>query len=475
MTIHEFESYIRKGLGRAILFLRQEEDKAPFFDSVWKNAIEEVRYDHRCNGPRGHYIKSLFDCFDDSDILLSKLFSAYCDESADHENIFYYISNLSTLADEGVVGAKDALENIYGILFDKLLHTENPYKDGIDYDTVNFDHLSYLLYGMDNSILDKLIHDRIILLKNSTHYGIVQFCDFFNTYLNVLKNENYTEIIDSLKNDDAEFKEMYEKGMENLRKWYPKPADMSSIPKPTNWRESIEYSLKDGRFRFPVHDSVWKNLSREDEDEITRLIEEEKDINRRIAIIFKIRVFRKDLLMRYPRDPSPLIEELLCYADKTFTHSPDDNFVFELSRLVSHICHEAVRDFALKTVPHFKENSNSIVYSAAFDAWMTNYHPEDDAMLIDYVKSISDENMLYCLGLRARLSENDFSDSLLLYMYENTPSSTCRSTFFERLLKKYSRSNDLPEQLLFILKEAEFDCDEHTRVLAADFLKQRTV
>ena len=36
MTVTEFESYLKKGLGRAILLLRQEPDKTPFREAAFR-------------------------------------------------------------------------------------------------------------------------------------------------------------------------------------------------------------------------------------------------------------------------------------------------------------------------------------------------------------------------------------------------------------------------------------------------------
>ena len=81
MTISEFESYMQKGLGRAILLLQKEPDKTPFREAVWRHAIHDPRYDRQCNAPRGHYIKDLFDCFPDGEAMLSELF---CERSANY-------------------------------------------------------------------------------------------------------------------------------------------------------------------------------------------------------------------------------------------------------------------------------------------------------------------------------------------------------------------------------------------------------
>ena len=94
MTLNEFKSYLQKGLGRAILLLRQEPDKEPFRQAVWNHAIHDPRYDRQCNASRGRYIKDLFDCFPDGDVMLSELLHVYGEGNADYEELWYYINNL---------------------------------------------------------------------------------------------------------------------------------------------------------------------------------------------------------------------------------------------------------------------------------------------------------------------------------------------------------------------------------------------
>ena len=64
MTVSEFESYLQKGLGRAILLLQQETDKTPFFAPLSKwilDAADKLQY-HR---QLGEYEVDLIRCFDD--------------------------------------------------------------------------------------------------------------------------------------------------------------------------------------------------------------------------------------------------------------------------------------------------------------------------------------------------------------------------------------------------------------------------
>ncbi len=71
MTVTKFESYLQKGLGRAILLLMNESDKAPFRESALRYLCEEY------NGGAG-YALDLIDCFDDRDVILNEAVDRIC-------------------------------------------------------------------------------------------------------------------------------------------------------------------------------------------------------------------------------------------------------------------------------------------------------------------------------------------------------------------------------------------------------------
>ncbi len=71
MTVTEFESYLQKGLGRAILLLKQEHDKTPFREAA-------LRYLTVCYYGGITYALDLIDCFDDRDALLKEATEGIC-------------------------------------------------------------------------------------------------------------------------------------------------------------------------------------------------------------------------------------------------------------------------------------------------------------------------------------------------------------------------------------------------------------
>lgn len=71
MTVIEFEVYLQKGLGRAILLLKQEPDKESFREAALRYLCEEYN-----GGAR--YALDLIDCFDDRDVVLNEAVDRIC-------------------------------------------------------------------------------------------------------------------------------------------------------------------------------------------------------------------------------------------------------------------------------------------------------------------------------------------------------------------------------------------------------------
>ena len=467
MKIDEFENYAREGLGRAILLLRKEPDKTPFREAVWNHAIHDPRYDTQCNSVRGLYIQELFDCFDDGDDLLSELLRFYSEGNVDPEDRCYHIGNLMEMKRQ-TEGAEAALYAIYKKLMGDLLSSKNPLTDGRgDRERDDYFYAASTLYHWNNGVLCDLVRDGVTLIMKSERYCVRDFIDFFDQEIVVAKTEEFTNILEALKKDDPAFKEIFDSYLEESKNIQKRCAsDDNTIPSPTNWREAIDFAVQARKPRIPVKESLWRNLSNEDISEIARLAEEESDPIRRAVLISQLRRYGKEIIENYPRDPSPLIAELENNACASFPFSNENLLIFELSRMVAKIRHPAVRDYALRSLPRCLENTDSIPYSSAVEAWLTNYEPKDEKSLEDFVKSVNDVDVLHGIGMDLLNEEQVVSESILLYLYENTPCSTCRHRILSTLLIRYQSAEYLPEHISAICQEALHDCSYGTRMIA---------
>ena len=239
-----------------------------------------------------------------------------------------------------------------------------------------------------------------------------------------------------------------------------------SLTNPANWREAIDYAIQKGNSRIPVKGSLWQNLSAEDGAEIAWLVEAESDPERRFVLLWQLCHYGEELLRQYPRDPLPLIAELESNAHITFPYTSDNKLLWALSRVVAKIRHPAVREFALQSLPYYAEKYDSISYSCIIKAWMTNYRPEDADTLETFVASLTDADILHGIGMDMIEAEKVIPESVLLYLYENNPCSSCRNRAFQLLMARYGDMTNLPEPLASIREEAKLDCDYGTAMIA---------
>ncbi len=470
MTVTEFESYLQKGLGRAILLLRQEPDKEPFREAVWSHAIHDPRYDRQCNASRGRYIKDLFDCFPDGDVMLSELLHVYGEGNADYKELWYYINNLKEMMEDRTEGADTALDSIYRVLLNELLTLPNPVTNGCDHERDNYCFAAETRYRLQHDVLEELVRDGITLLQKSERYNITDFTDFFDNEIRVSKTEEFSAVLAELENENPAYKAFlddYRKESEELpKRWGPPKED--PLIKPTNWREAVDYVVtRCENPSRPVKASLWKNLSEEDKAEIARLAEEESDLSRRCVLLSQLRRLGGEVLQSYPRDPSPLIAELEA-STETFPISNKNRYLWEISQLTAEIRHPAVREFALRLLPYYAEKYGSISFHRIVKALINNFQPEDADTLEAFVTSVTDSDMLHDIGMDILYCEINplIPESVLLCLYENNPCSSCRTRAFLSLMARYGDMTNLPEPLASIRKEAQLDCDYGTRLIA---------
>ena len=473
MKPEEFEIYVQKGLGRAILLLRQEPDKTPFREAVWNHAIHDPRYDRQCNNPRGSYIKNLFDCFPDGDTMLSELFRCYGEGKGDHEDRRYHIENLDELWRGQIKHAAVSLNGLYHVLLNELLTLPNPLTNGCDVERDDYFLAAEYRYRWNHDTLRDLVCDGVTLLQQSERYDITDFIDFFDHQIKVSKAEEFTSILTALETEIPSCKgvlEQYRKESEELPKRWESSKE-NTLHKPTNWREAVDFAIKSGSPHIPVKPSLWENLSAEDGAEIARLVEEESDPVRRKVLVYQLRCFGGGLLRCYPRDPSPLIAELEANMNETFPISDNKSrLLLGISQLIGEIRHPAVRELALKLLPSYLEKHNSIFFHGIVRALVNNLRPEDADTLTEFVTSIIDGDVLHKIGMDLMYPRPNplVSEKALIYLYENTPCSSCRNNAFLFLMVRYGDLTHLPEPLASIREEAKLDCDYSTTLIARE-------
>ncbi|MBR6513360.1 MAG: helix-turn-helix transcriptional regulator [Clostridia bacterium] len=472
MTLSEFEHYIRQGFGRAVLMLKEQPHKEHFRASVINNAVYDPRYDQQCNENRGHYIKELIDCFEDSEELYEEILNLYSREVHPED---YHIGNLRQWAETGCLKAKEALVCVYENCYNAMLNTAtlhqrpNPAFNAYTY-------AAQTLHGVDESYLTRLLHDGINLMKFCHTYGISDFTHFFDEIIAISHKKMMSALVELAENDKVVkffydgYVSEHEKSVEryyelNRGKLH---VDMAGVK---SWQDVVDLCIREGKPML-TNDRIthiWCNLSDTDKREVTQAVEKEGDVMRRTVLLMQLKRNAVDLLCDYPRDPSPLIAEIDGYKrSDDYTMGKENRMMHQLILLVRDIRHPVVRTWAIENLPRISDWG----YRHIISAFINNYIPEDRDRMFLFVTSQTDRDIIHDIGLAVTDALQyerieDFPEELLFWLYEHTPCTNCRGMIANLLIERYSLTvaAEIPDEYVSIVRELCHDSDEPNRIM----------
>ena len=472
MTLSEFEHYIRQGFGRAVLKLRQQPDKKSYRSAVIKLALTDPRYDQQCNEERGHYIKELADCFEDSEELYEEILALYSREAHPEG---YHIGNLREWAESGCRKAKDTLVCVYENCYNAMLNTAIlPQRPNPAFDT--YAYAAQTLHGIDESYLTKLLYDGINLMKFCQTYGISDFTHLFDEIISISHKKMMSALVELAEKDKVVkffydgYVSEHEKSVEryyelNRGKLHVDMADVKS------WQDVVDLCIREGKpmLRNDRITHIWCNLSDIDKREVAKAVEKEKDVLRRTVLLTQIRRNAVDLLCDYPRDPSPLIAEIDGYKiSDDYAMGKESSMMHNLILLVRDIRHPAVRTWAIESLPRISDCG----YRHIISAFINNYTPEDRDRMHLFVTSQTDCDTIHEIGQAVAYAlQNerieDFPEELLFRLYEHTPCTNCRGMIANLLIERYSLTvaAEIPDEYVSMVRELCHDSDEPNRIM----------
>ena len=402
MTVAEFESYLKKGLGRAVLLLKKETDRSVFRQAVIDHALKDSRYDRQSENPHAEYLLALLDCFEDKDAMIAEILAAYKEECEPSDRC-YHIENLEVWMKLNIQGARERLWETYHHLLDLLKTEENPLKNGPDHERDDMEYAATVLYPASPGSLRHFLHNAIILTAESPRYNIVNFSEFVRD-TKMIADIRFYPTFDNIRDEDPRAEMVYKAYVEYNahevaeREARRQPSSKKPEKKIKNWRELFDHELGSERnaWRTSIPSTILQGLSDQEHAEIIKLLSEEKDLSKKAMLLLHIRRVGKEILKNPCIDPLPLISELKEFASKEQTLNEKEQFgLRQLAMTIALIKHPAVRDLALRALPLSLKYPDSISYSYAFEATLTNYQPGDSEMLVKYIQRVSDLHALH--------------------------------------------------------------------------------
>lgn len=423
MTTIEFEKYVRQGLGRAVLLLRAEADKSPFYDMVMYAATHNTCYDWQCEDNRGYYVAELIRCFDDPGQLINTVITKadeMTEQSGKFEDFGHYRKMLRFFASDGNIAAFEALLNIYSKLLERMKkHTKQ--FDIIDIELFNYNDICCdIAITSEGKRLGSIFSDIGSILSQDESYDIYDFENFISNTRWQLKKEIFESALEKARDKNAGTDRFYTE----YKAMCPMVKRSKKAEIPLDFDEILR-TLRSGGELVNTY-MVIENATAVQLAEFAELAVAETNVKKKTGLL---NIFGSNI-RRYPLSPLPLIDAAKIYesivAEKCFTDEIYHLGV-TLFRVLSQLHTPEVREYGLDLI------RRGMIWHG-FALWAHNYLAEDREKFIEFVKNVPDSfgkndisNRIHSEVIHMFFDGiPDAPSELLPYIYETTYNSSCR-------------------------------------------------
>ncbi len=392
VNLVEFNQWLQKGLGRAVLHLRTH-DPAPYREAVLYACTHDLTYDAQCESDRGIYLLDLIDGIGDQDFFRSGLLEALSTPPRDPEkfDLGQTIELARNFAEKGDDEIKQAM---YRAVADARFEQEPIYYE----DLIKLDGLPALVIAAENS-LSTLREDNLWQV---------------GSLVTALQDRDGLEAAnDAIRRAEREWPRLAQ--MLERRRLYESRFEPRKNQKRLDYAALKEMiAEKPGTMLYPG----WgRTATAEELDVAASDLISERDDSRLLAYL---RIF---WFQRFPG----LIPRLLELAESNNVRLAPFSV-----RVLSQLTNLAIRDLGLRLLDSPGRHGDGV------ELLVNNYKPGDfqlmeariaEPMQVDDLHSIE-------IGVRHMASahhQREAERSLLL-LYENGPCSLCRCGLAEELI-----------------------------------------
>ena len=232
MNKKDFKQYMKRGLGRCVLTLRNSADIEKYKDIVLWGCLHNLSYDVQCEGTRALYVYKLTRFFDDDDYFLIPIIKAFCDSTGSLTKPFsHYLELLNYFAEDGNKTAKEALHKKYDELFVLLLNKRNFKKYDINRDNYEAICVFLISFGGKAGFL-RVVRDIGRLFTENPHYDIGYFEWFCSSVRLAIGEKRIRTLLkeESKKSDYVRcFYEEYLNEEKNFNRFPKKPIEIPKL------------------------------------------------------------------------------------------------------------------------------------------------------------------------------------------------------------------------------------------------------
>lgn len=455
MTVSEFESYIRKGLGRAILRLKDIEDKAPYRRAF----LESVRGNRLDGRALGIYEKEIIDCFEDKEALALELFDACMPfiRAAKHMHAVPLLMLLGFGHE-----AEQAVEEVYQKNYAKLVTCGNDehYPDC----AARFCMAAGALgrYFKNPTRIKQIFLDIAELYRQNDHPPVPTLGSPVFYIMDGIGREATFALMEEVAAEHPLGNRLLENS--ELR-FCRHDEDIDSIrPDPNiTAEEYLACHRLDSEFRKRYISFL--HASPEVIEQVIQGVLAEKDpaIKHNLMMYFVATLAPDSLMPLLPIDPAPILElaksRWVEICNTNFPRGVISPLLFPFY-LLSRIRHPDVKAYA-KSLRMDRRTPDEVRKYACIILYDANYEPEDKNDFINFIMNdvTAGKELSFELVLRGlRRKTPGMPTEMLPYIYENVASHNRR----HEVVKQMIELDLLTESLR---TECAYDCNKHIRKL----------
>ncbi|MDF2535850.1 MAG: hypothetical protein K0R18_2009 [Bacillales bacterium] len=444
MTKKQFKHSLFRGLGSAIIELKQCRDKSQYRDIVLYACLHNTTYDMQIEGDRSSYLFQAIKLFDDTDLFEDSIIEKY--KNIRHGVwLFNQLTSLLFLfADEGSEKARKALYEKYELLLHKIEKMRKHQSICAERDMLEW--LSVWLTSLNGfAEFKKIIFD----LGRNIDKGKMDFFSFDWFYANAQGKFGTKRIEKYLQKNagkSAEVKAFYEavqifdnRIYENL----PIPTLEEVIQNAYKIQEGITFRNRGKAMRFA------RTASEDDLKILAEVALNEPNLN-----------IKSELLWAFRKAKYKFTDEILQNLVQSENEDIRDTAFFILDQYPS----ERMHDLAISII-----NSENKL-EKGIELLCGNFKKEDERVLFDAIKRVKVNNKNSWHGAFSAI-ETAFAKGrwkpqtdILEYVYQNTLCSWCRW----RIVELMNQHKVLTTK---ILTECLFDSNSDIRAFAERKLK----
>lgn len=456
MTVKEFCDYYKKGLGRAIIRLKQQKDKNPF-----KTAFAECVFEnnHRL---LDFYEKEIIDIFDD-DVFKAELEEKLLDIVLTDFS-FEPIPLLILLGKRNQV--EEIIERYYKASYEELIqYTKN------SYDNDKFPHCAKIFrnaacaLGKYLKVGDKRIKEILFDIADLYEYAEYPVIPTYQNPLFVIWDgvgrEHFFMILDEVVKEHKHGKKIDIRQEIICIHQDDESHDVVEVKKDESFNLADEI-LNSKEFRYDLLNLWFETKDKAIIEKIAKAAIEETEITRKIDLLLYFTITYDSFTPKeFPLDISPLAEHL-----EKENYCIDEEAPFDITHHILDVIkfnrQDICRKIGLKMFydERFKKGHGRIL--AIEIRFGVNYNPKEDRE--DFIALFHSPNKhdrinaIQLLERDIRFGVEGLPLEMIPFAFENALSHNTRFEFCELLVEK----GLLPEELK---EECLYDCNKRTREL----------